>query len=176
MKELVKLAKSCIYAYFELKQRPRLVWFVKNEFELLGLDFQVLCYWFTSKKISRYFPIGYIKKDFPCTESQKTHFLENKYKLLKKLQNPFYSLPSVSYDFSRKPNNLYILISKKTWNASKEKRKKKGLLTYYLCEIYWKPKWNLEQTSYKTCKKYHHQTSSLCQISITDLVPWNLSC
>ena len=71
MKELVKLAKSCIYAYFELKQRPRLVWFVKNEFELLGLDFQVLCYGFTSKKISRYFPIGYIKKDFHVLKVRK---------------------------------------------------------------------------------------------------------
>lgn len=75
-------------------------------------DFQVLSYWLH-------------KKRFPCTESQKTHFLENKYKLLKELQNPFYIFPSVSYDFSHKPNNLYILISKKTWNARKEKRKKK---------------------------------------------------
>lgn len=123
IKELVKLAKSCIYAYFELKQRSRLVWFVKNEFELLGLDFQVLSYWLH-------------KRRFPCTESQKTHFLENKYKLLKELQNPFYIFPSVSYDFSHKPNKLYILISKKTWNARKEKRKKKRVINLL-------PLWNI---------------------------------
>lgn len=99
-------------------------------------DFQVLSYWLHQKR-------------FPCTESHRTHFLENKYKLLKELQNPFFIFPSVSYDFSRKPNNLYILISPRKLEMQEKKnaKKKGGLLTYYLCEIYWKPKWNLEQTS-----------------------------
>ena len=76
-------------------------------------DFQVLSYWLH-------------KRRFPCTESQKTHFLENKYKLLKELQNPFtFSLQFPTIFLISQTNYTFLSPRKLEMQEKKNAKKKK---------------------------------------------------